>query len=159
MLRILPLLGVRVFEKPVPVVTVDGTGCQPGTKPGDQRDTVVVPAQEEGFQEVFLGENCWYAIRISGGMLPRIKYVAAYRTAPTSAITHYAPVERIEPYGDGGKYRLVFASRRRRSTRIPYGAGFTGTMQGPHYTSLERLLAATSLADLFDAPKAPVAED
>ena len=77
MLRILPLLGVRVFEKPVPVVTVDGTGCEAGTKPGDQRDTVVVPAQEEGFQDVFLGENCWYAIRISGGMLPRIKYVAA----------------------------------------------------------------------------------
>ena len=53
----------------------------------------------------------------AGGMLPRIKYIAAYRTAPTSAITHYAPVERIEPYGDSGKYRLVFASRQRRSRR------------------------------------------
>ena len=29
-----------------------------------------------------------------------------------SAVTHYAPVERIEPYGDGGKYRLVFAGAR-----------------------------------------------
>lgn len=88
-------------------------------------------------------------------MLPRIKYVAAYRTAPTSAITHYAPVERIEPYGDGGKYRLVFSEPAKEISAIPYGAGFTGTMQGPHYTSLERLLEAKSLADVFDPVPAP----
>src|SRR5580692_6311678 len=26
----------------------------------DEIDTVVVPAREDGFQEVFLGQNCWY---------------------------------------------------------------------------------------------------
>jgi len=159
MLRILPLLGVRVFEKPVAVIPEGGPGCQPGAIPTDGRDTVVVPAQEDGFQEVFLGKDCWYAIRISGGMLPRIKYIAAYRTAPISAITHWAPVDRIEPYGDSGKYRLVFAEPAKEIAPIPYGAGFTGTMQGPHYTSFERLLAATSLADLFDVPKIAMGSD
>jgi hypothetical protein len=34
-------------------------------------------------------ENCWYAIRISGGMLPNIKYIAAYRTH-TAGVKDYA---------------------------------------------------------------------
>jgi len=146
MLRILPLLGMRVFEKPAPVVTADVSVPRPTT---DERDTVVVPAQEEGFQQVFIGEDCWYAIRISGGMLPRIKYIAAYRTAPVSAITHYAPVERIEPYGDAGKFKLVFSEPAKEIPQIPYGDATPGTMQGPRYTNLQRLLSASSVADLF----------
>ena len=59
-------------------------------------DTVVVPAQQEGFESTFLGQNCWYAIRIAGGMLDKIKYIAAYQTNPVSAITHYAPVRLVE---------------------------------------------------------------
>ena len=46
-------------------------------------------------------------------MLDKIKYIAAYRTQPVSAITHYAPVSRIEPYGEGGKYKVrVFGERQ-----------------------------------------------
>ena len=119
--------------------------------PADKRDTVVVPAMEEGFQEVFIGENCWYAIRISGGMLQRIKYIAAYRTAPVSAITHYAPVERIEPYGEGSKYRLVFSEPAKEIPAIPFGNAVSGMMQGPRYTTLTRLLAASSVATFFGA--------
>jgi len=99
MLRLLPLLGVRVFEKASPVAT---PGAGPPTLPvatgrSNDRNTVVVPAQEDGFRRVFLGETCWYSIRIGGGMLPKIKHIAAYQTAPISAITHHAPVGRIEP--------------------------------------------------------------
>jgi hypothetical protein len=72
-------------------------------------DTVVVPAREEGFQDVFLKENRWYAVRIHGTMRPQIKYVAAYRVAPTSAITHIAPVRSIEPWKDTDKFVLNFA--------------------------------------------------
>ena len=51
-------------------------------------DTIVVPANKEGFNEVFLGKNQWYAIRISSSMIDRIKYIAGYQTTPISAITH-----------------------------------------------------------------------
>ena len=132
-LRVLPLLGVRVFENPLSIA-VSGNQAVEISAPGnpiDTRDTVVVPAQEDGFQETFLGEKCWYAIRISGGMLSRIKYIAAYRTAPVSAITHYAPVDRIESYGDGGKYRLYFSERAKEITPIPFGDATSGSMQGP----------------------------
>jgi len=36
-------------------------------------DTVVVPAREEGFQDVFLKENRWYAVRINGTKRNQIK--------------------------------------------------------------------------------------
>ena len=91
MLRIFPLLGVRVFEQPAPVATL---GCEPpspsNVTPPDARDTVIVPAHEEGFTKTFLGEHSWDAIRIAGGMLNKIKYIAAYQTYPVSAVTYYA---------------------------------------------------------------------
>ncbi len=153
MLRILPLLGVRVFERPNPVATPGAGTVEPGRP--DDRDTVVVPAQEDGFTKVFLGENCWYAIRIGGGMLPKIKYIAAYQTAPVSAITHHAPVARIEAYGDEGKYRLVFAEPAKPLPRpIPFADAPQGSMQGPRYTSLARLLSAKRVIELFAPVKA-----
>lgn len=33
-------------------------------------DTIVVPAREDGFNEVFLGENRWHAIRVQASMIP-----------------------------------------------------------------------------------------
>ena len=71
-------------------------------------DTIVVPAQEEGFQSAFIESNAWWQIRISVSMLDKIKYIAAYRTAPISAITHVAEVDRIERYKDTNKYILYF---------------------------------------------------
>jgi hypothetical protein len=72
-------------------------------------DTVVVPAREEGFQTVFIGENRWHEVRLHGSMRPQIKYVAVYRVAPESAITHLASVKSIEPWKDTGKWVINFA--------------------------------------------------
>jgi hypothetical protein len=132
MLQILPLVGLRAFEFPTAVATPKTSIIDPIQKQSSQQlDTIIVPAQKEGFERVFLGEDCWYAIRISGGMLDKIKYIAAYQTQPVSAITHYAPVDRIEPYGEGGKYKLVFSMKAKAITPIPFGDAPQGAMQGP----------------------------
>lgn len=142
----LPLAGINAFEIPKPVA--HPAMQQEGTTKG-ARDTVVVPAQKDGFEQVFLGENAWYAIRISGGMLGKIKYVAGYQTAPISAITHVAPLDRIEPYGDEGKYKLIFSEPAKKLDRpIPLG-GSRGLMQAPRYTNFEKLKDARRVADLI----------
>ncbi len=153
-LRILPLLGVRVFEKPNAVAMPGIASPSQINAHTDGRDTVIVPAQEPGFTETFLGENCWYAIRIGGGMLDKIKYIAAYQSAPVKAITHYARVDRIEPYGDDGKYRLVFAETAKTLPQpVPFADAPIGAMQSPRYTSHEALLSAKRVADLFPTSK------
>jgi hypothetical protein len=83
-------------------------------------------------------------------MLNRIKYIAAYQTAPVSAITHFAAVKQIEPYGDEGKYRLVFSEPAKPIGPIPFADTTTGSMQGPRYTSLKRLLSAKKVSEFFD---------
>jgi len=144
-LSILPLVEIRVFEtakklKVLPQVANSKKNIQ---------DTIIVPAQEEGFNTVFIGENCWYAIRIGGGKLKDIKYIAAYQTSPISAITHFAKVESIEPYGDGGKYKLNFVAKAKAIGPIVFGKSKPGVLQSPRYSSYEKLLSAKELNDLF----------
>jgi len=139
----LPLVGLRAFEPPRAIAVPDTYTTT------NARDTIVVPAQEDGFREVFIGENQWYAIRIAGGMLDKIKYIASYRTAPISAITHLAPIERIEPYGEEGKYKLIFAEPAKELDEKLIFDLKPGSMQSPRYTSLATLMAATKMSDLF----------
>lgn len=142
---ILPLVEIRVFEEAKKIkVTNQITHSKKEIK-----DTIIVPAQEEGFKKVFLGENSWYAVRISGGKLNNIKYIAAYQTAPISAITHYAEVESIEPYGDGGKYKLNFKAPAKQIEPIKHKGGKQGTLQGPRYTSFHKLKESKEMADIF----------
>jgi hypothetical protein len=150
MLQILPLVGLNAFEIPKPVAepmakSVDAFASKPAS---GEFDTVIVPAQKEGFEKVFIGENAWYSIRISGGMLPKIKYIAAYQSQPVSAISHVAPVARIEPHGDSGKYKLIFSEPAKPIGPIPFGDAPSGFMQGPRYTTYAKLLAAKKVADL-----------
>ena len=109
-----------LFEPFLADVTADVGVVQSATSPSTATidasdvDTVVVPAREDGFQEVFLGEQRWWAVRIHGSMRPQIKYIAAYRVAPESAITHVAPVKSIEPWKDTDKVVLNFAEPARQ---------------------------------------------
>jgi hypothetical protein len=152
-LQILPLVGLRAFERPQAVAVPQAV--DPVLKPqpkSTKPDTIIVPAQKEGFEKVFLGEDCWYAIRIAGGMLDKIKYVAGYQTQPVSAITHYAPVSRIEPYGESGKYKLVFSDKAKLIGPIPFADAPQGAMQGPRYTTFAKLQSATKLTELLSKP-------
>ncbi len=142
----LPLVGMNALEGPKTVARPD----KQKHKNKNEKNTVIVPAQKRGFVEVFLGEDSWYAIRISGGMLEKIKYIAAYQTAPVSGITHVAPVDRIEPYGEQGKYKLIFSEPAKKLDHpIPFGDSPQGMMQGSRYTSIAKLKEAKQMSDLF----------
>ena len=113
-------------------------------------DTIVVPAQEEGFNDVFIGENRWYAIRMSSTMIPNIKYIAAYQVAPISSITHIAKVDKISQWQDTNKYVLDFEEP---ATEIgPLSLVTNGRVkapQAPRYTALKLLEKAKTLDDAF----------
>lgn len=146
-LQILPLVGLRALETPQSITP--SSYAKPKDSELEVLDTVVVPALEEGFKEVFLGEDSWHAIRISGGMLRKLRYIAAYRSKPISAITHYAEIDRIEPYGENGKYRVFFKGKAQQIESIPFGDAQPGTIQSPRYTSFSKLVKAKSLSRLF----------
>ena len=113
-------------------------------------DTIVVPAQEEGFQSAFIESNAWWQIRISVSMLDKIKYIAAYRTAPVSAITHVAEVDRIERYKDTNKYILYFKEPAKEIPHIELDKDKKGVApQASRYTNYARLMSATKLSEVF----------
>lgn len=149
-LQILPLVNLHVLEPPQPVALPQAAA--PAGRADRGRDTIIVPARQDGFERVFLGQDCWFAVRISGGMLDRIRHIAAYRTHPVSAVTHLARVARIEPWGEEGKYRLIFAGKAEPIGPVPLGDAPPGAMQGPRYTTLARLRSAESLAEILGRP-------
>jgi len=131
---------------------VTGKDSAPGkTVDTSDIDTVVVPAQEEGFNETFLGENRWYKVRLHSSMIPKIKHIAVYQVAPVSAITYVAPVESIEPWKDSGKYVLNFSEPARKLPQqikfVPKGK--VKALQNLRYTSYERLMNAKTLEEAF----------
>lgn len=112
-------------------------------------DTIVIPAREDGFKEVFIDENCWHAIRLNSSMIPKIKYIAAYQVAPISAITHIAEVKSIEQWKDTNKYVLYFTEPAEKIKKVPLGKSKGKAPQSPRYSSKERILSADSLDSVF----------
>lgn len=113
-------------------------------------DTIVVPAREDGFKRVFIGESRWYQIRIHPSMLPRIKWIAVYVAAPTSAITYVAPVKSIEQWQDSSKYVINFAEPASEIGPIQLvKKGRVKAPQGPRYTTHQRLIGAKNMDEVF----------
>lgn len=135
----------------VPLVTGkrDTSGAAKTIDPSEI-NTIVVPARKDGFEEVFIGEDCWYSIRIHASMISKIKFIAAYQVAPVSAVTHVAEVESIEQWKDSNKYILRFvrpASKIGPLKLVPKGA--VKALQNARYTSIDRLQSAKNLDDVF----------
>jgi hypothetical protein len=139
-LQILPFVGLRAFEKPKPVATSQSGPAPTVNATADKGmvDTIIVPAQQDGFEKV-----------VAGGMLPKIKYVAAYRSQPAFAIALNAPVGSIELYSEDGKYKLIFAEPGRPIDPNPFADTPSGSMQGRRYTCFAKLTAAKKVTDLF----------
>ena len=71
-------------------------------------DTIVIPAREDGFQEAFIDENCWYAIRLNSFNDTKNKVHSRIPGRSISAITHIVEVKSIEQWKDTNKYILHF---------------------------------------------------
>ena len=150
-LLILPMLGINAFTPPKlgdavdeQVQPINGSATEDGLF-----DTIVVPAREEGFQERFIRENCWFAIRISAKHISKLKYIAAYRVAPIAAITHLAEISEIVPYENTGKYLLKFKSSAGIIGPIPRLEISEVNMQSPRYALKEKLLIAKNLDEVW----------
>lgn len=138
------------FLSDIPVVSESPAVSSGRSFATDEIDTVVVPAHREGFERAFLGEDCWYAVRIHGTVRPQIKYIAAYQIRPISAITHVAPVRSIEPYGDEGKSIIYFSEPATEIEPIQMvKGGRVKTFQNLRYTTLDRLRSASNLDEVF----------
>jgi hypothetical protein len=108
-------------------------------------DTIVCPAHREGFETEFLGKNRWYAIRISKKVIPHLKYIAIYLTAPTCQVTHYGRIRSIKPWRDSGKQIILLRDRPKRIG--PIGFSTKVNMQASRLALLARLKRARTLAD------------
>lgn len=104
-----------------------------------ESDTIIVPAREEGFKKVFLGEAKWWSIRVGAAMKNRIKYIAAYQVAPVSAVTHLTEVRDIVPYHDTGKYEVILNGPAKEITHVPLKDP-KSSPQGPAYVRSEDLM-------------------
>jgi hypothetical protein len=148
MLRLMPVMGVHIFEM-AKTVLVRAAAPKAGANAAVAPDVVVVPAKADGFQSAFLDSQAWWAIRVAAKHRPNLKWIAAYQVNPVGAVTHIAEIDRFEPYGDEGKYKVVFKGAAMKLPKpIPYGNAISGAMQGPRYCTKAALDAATSVADL-----------
>jgi len=147
-LKIIPLVGLRAFEVPRAIVSTE-IAVSSNTPLFVGYDTIVVPSIKEGFDKVFIGESCWYSIRVAAGKIPNIKYLAVYQTAPVSAITHIAEVQSIEPYGETGKYKVNFKAPAVSIPNVKYDGINGNHIQSCRYTSKSKLLAAKTISDLL----------
>jgi hypothetical protein len=149
-LRMMPVMGLHIFELPKAPSPSALAAAGLAPEPAEVRDTIIVPAQADGFERAFIGANAWWAIRVAEKYRPNLKWIAAYQVRPIAAITHLAEIAHIEPYGDGGKYRVVFKGPAAQlEKQIPFGDAVSGSMQGPRYTSHKALLTARTVKDLF----------
>lgn len=116
----------------------------------DELDTIIIPAREEGFNDEFIQNEQWFAIRISNTMLNKIKYIAAYQVAPISSITHIAEVESIELYKDTKKYIVKFKKGSLKEIdKISIGNKKGLVPQNPRYSSYKNLMKSKTLDDLW----------
>lgn len=150
MLRLLPIVGLHIFEMPriMPPAALAAAGLVPEAR--DAKDAIVVPAQRDGFERAFLGQHAWWSIRVAEKHRANLRWIAAYQVLPIAAVTHVAEIAAFEPYGDTGKFKVVFkAPAYELPFPIPFGDAPPGSMQGARYTTKAILDKARSVRDLL----------
>ena len=84
-------------------------------------------------------------------MTKQLKYIAAYVTAPTSAITYYAPIQSIEAWQNTGKVVVNFSEPATKL--VPElkltDDGKVSPLYGLRYTKFQKLKTATTIDEAF----------
>jgi len=110
---------------------------------------VIFPAKDENFNKMFINGKSWYSVRISASKVSELKYIALYRTAPYSKITHFAKIKTIEPYEDTNKKIIYIEEPIKLSQEVCIGNTDANAMRAPRYTTLVKLKNAKQIKDLF----------
>jgi len=114
-----------------------------------QFDTIVCPADEDGFREAYIKKNAWWEVRLSKEKRESLKYVAIYETSPVAAIRNIAEIDKIVPYGDTKRF-ILHLKNKRHVTPIQLDRNKRNTApQGPRYTSYKKIIKAKNLSDLW----------
>ena len=101
--------------------------------------TIIVPAQKEGFEQVFLKDNECFDIRIGKNRRSKIKYIAGYEIKPRSGIQYIAKVKKIIPSENAfGYWKVIFDGEPRKYDRLIH-LGNTYPPQNIRYTTKREL--------------------
>lgn len=117
-------------------------------------DTILVPAEKDGFKDEFLGHNRWFAVAIGINMIDKLKYIAVYQKNPIKAITYYAEIANIDLYKDTGKY-IIYFNGEAKKLKVPIPLNPKNPNKAPQgrvYTSIGKIINAdskTTLDDIF----------
>lgn len=114
-------------------------------------DTAIFPATNENFNRVFIGQKQWYHVRMADHRVGNVQYIALYRGAPISAITHYAEVTNIsDPDPNQDNKRIITLSRViPLSNNIPLGNVHVNNVRKLFYTSLKKLKSVKTIEELL----------
>ena len=154
------LINCRAFEERTDIrragaETRQSKKQEKGVRPQMDADVIIVPAAPENFQKGFIQKREWKAINIPSFARDNLKYIAAYQTQPISAITHIAKIDRIEPFGDKGKFRVVLKEEPEKIEPIPFGKAPKSYMIGPRLTKYDIIIKAKDIGEIFKAYHTP----
>ena len=132
------------------IQTVTNKTKKKGMRENPEFDTIVCAARDEGFNEVFLIENRWFAITINPIRIPKIKYIAMYEVKPISAIRYVGKVKEIKSYKNTGKYEVILEGPATKIKPIKLSNENPNLApQAPRYTIKTLIDKASKLEDIF----------
>lgn len=106
-------------------------------------DTIIFPAHEENFNNMFLSKNQWDCVNISDKRRANIKYACAYLTLPNSCITHIAEVQEIVQKANSSKCIIYLKPNTIKPlNNIIKSTGRKDAIRARRYTNYKKLLNA-----------------
>ncbi|RPI19831.1 MAG: hypothetical protein EHM58_00115 [Ignavibacteriae bacterium] len=117
-------------------------------------DTIIVPAQEWGFQYVLLEKNMWFIQRINEKNLKKLKFIAFYQTSPICAITYYSYIKGIKYNRDERHYDIFLKGKpiKIKPIELDKYKRYLAP-QSIKYIKFSKLKKAKKLSDIYGVKK------